>query len=94
MSSRPCSVVRLGYAEPPADREVQIVDVPVQHVELGGHPGNLFEHQHVMGQRVDGAWVLAQTSAGAIGTSRALVVESALANNVTSCPRRTSSSVR
>ncbi len=36
----------------PEDRKVEVIDVKMQHVELGGVRADLVEHQHVVGNGV------------------------------------------
>jgi hypothetical protein len=74
-------------------REVQDVDVEMQDVELGAAPPHLVQHDREMGRgsRTRGS---RRSAVGTVATSSALVIESPLANSVTSWPRRTSSSVR
>ena len=94
MSRRPCSVVTCGHAEPPRQREVQVVEVPVDDVEAVGLGRHLLELNDVVRERIDDAGVQPQGAAERTATSSRRVVESPLANSVTSWPWRTSSSVR
>jgi len=92
MSNRPCSVVRHGTSRPPAQGKVKIVNVGMNQIEVRRFPEHFFHHDHVMRHRIF-ALSVSLNALGHMGTSRALVTESPLANNVTSCPRRTNSSV-
>ena len=68
------------------DREVELVDVEMQDVELAPCP-NLIEHHHVVGDDVADGRIEPQRL-GAQGTSLAGVMDSPLAKSVTSWPGR------
>jgi hypothetical protein len=84
----------LPDAKPAREREVEIVGVEVNHVEELRLAKHHFEHQDPMGQRVDAAGVESKRRRTQGYHRRAAVIESALANRVTSWPCLTNSSVR
>ena len=77
----------------PQQREVQVVAVEVDDVEAGDVVEDQLHQPDVVRQRLAAVWSR-HSARGQAGTSCALVCESPLANSVTSCPSRTSSSVR
>ena len=85
---------QLRHAETARHRKVEVVEVPVDDVELVGLRGDLLELDDHVRERVDDGLVEPERAAACDATSRALVFESPLANSVTSWPSRTSSSVR
>jgi hypothetical protein len=75
-------------------RRVQKVDMEMQNIELVRLPPNFVQHDNVVGHRVSTTTGFMRRAKSEHGTSLADVLESPLANSVTSWPWRTSSSVR
>src|SRR5262249_26556730 len=71
-------------------RSMQHIDVKVQDVELVDSAEDLVQHDHVIGHAAG----LRRSAISEQRTNRTEVLESPLAKRVTSCPRRTSSSVK
>ncbi len=77
----------------PKKREMELIDMEVQDIEVVDPLADAIKHQHVVGDRIADADVKAECL-GYAGTRLAAVIELPLANRVTSWPRPTSSSVR
>jgi hypothetical protein len=89
-------VQRAERRQPVQAREAEDVDVRVHDVEAARAPRDHAELQDARGERSGVAEAeppISRSARGSTGTSSAAVCESPDANSVTSCPRRTSSSV-
>jgi hypothetical protein len=72
---------------------MQVVDMEVNDVERLSLTKHVFHHHVMRRQRIDATFIQSQRTRQP-GTNLAAVVESPLANSVTSWPMRTSSSVK
>ena len=55
----------IGHRELADQRELKQIDVEVENVEFAGSLPHLFQHHHVIGDRIPGVWIQAQRLFGA-----------------------------